>query len=217
MTVSDDGIGIPPDKLKHIGQPFYQVNSDRNKPHEGSGIGLSVCTSLVDLMNGRLSIDSEPGRGTRVRVECPVRVVHNGDQDADRPAPELPQGLSVLVAEDNPVNQMLVSRMVEYLGGRVDRVKSGRAAVECIRSQYYDLVLMDINMPEMDGIEATRTVRAEHNSVPILALTAAVVNQERQTCLQAGMNGFLAKPVRLETLKAAMIDALRDAARHNTT
>jgi len=213
FTVSDEGIGIPADKLGNIGVPFYQISPERNRGHEGSGIGLSVCKSLAELMDGHFHIDSEPGKGTRVSVHVPVRTVSDVSDNGEASAPDLPAGLRVLVAEDNPANQIIIRRMVQFLDAEVDMVNTGREAIDRLHEQSFDLVLMDINMPEMDGITATRQLRAEGNHVPIIALTAAVIEEERRECLQAGMDGFIAKPVRVETLKAS-IRAVLD---HKTT
>lgn len=213
FTVRDDGIGIPPEKLGQIGTPFYQISPERNRGHEGSGIGLSVCKALSELMDGRFHIDSEPGQGTCVTVHVPMRIVGDVTGAREPVTPDLPAGLRVLIAEDNPANQIIIRRMAQFLTSEVDVVKTGREAVERVHEQDYDLVLMDVNMPEMDGITATRLLREEGNTVPILALTAAVIDEERQACLDAGMDGFIAKPVRLETLKAS----IRSVLDHSTT
>jgi PAS domain S-box-containing protein len=204
FTVSDQGIGIPEDKLAHVGVPFYQISPERNRGHEGSGIGLSVCKSLTDLMQGQFEIESQSGQGTRVSVHLPLeQVVSSVDRD-QAVQPGLPAGLRILVAEDNPANQIIIRRMVQFLGATVHVVKTGREAVDCLQDNAFDLILMDINMPEMDGITATRLLRNNGNSTPIVALTAAVVEEERRACLDAGMDGFIAKPVRIETLRAAL-------------
>lgn len=208
FTVLDEGIGIPSDKLGNIGTPFYQISPERNRGHEGSGIGLSVCKSLAEMMDGRFHIDSQPGQGTCVSVHIPVHIVAGLTDGAEPEAPDLPAGLRVLVAEDNPANQIIIRRMVQFLTAEVVVVKTGREAVERLHDEPFDLVLMDINMPEMDGITATRLLREEGNAIPILALTAAVIEEERKACLAAGMNGFIAKPVRMETLKSAIRSVL---------
>ena len=213
FSVSDQGIGIPADKLGNIGVPFYQISPERNRGHEGSGIGLSVCKSLAELMDGRFHIDSQPGEGTRVSVHVPVRLVSGRSESGEPPVADLPTGLRVLVAEDNPANQIIIRRMVQFLEAEVEMVKTGLEAIERLHARLFDLVLMDINMPEMDGITATRQLRDEGNRVPIIALTAAVIEEERKECLLAGMNGFIAKPVRVETLKAS----IRSVLDHKTT
>ncbi|WP_028670916.1 ATP-binding protein [Saccharospirillum impatiens] len=207
FVVSDNGIGIPQEKLANVGIPFYQISPERNRGHEGSGIGLSVCKSLAELMDGRFHIESQAGNGTRVSVHIPVRLLID-TLDSDKvPQPGIPSGLSILVAEDNPANQIIIRRMVQFLEADVEVVKTGLDAVRRIQEKTFDLVLMDINMPEMDGITATRQLRAEGYTLPIVALTAAVIDEERQACSDAGMNGFVPKPVRIETLRAAIRDA----------
>ena len=216
ITVRDEGIGIPKDKLGNLGVPFYQVSPERNRGHEGSGIGLSVCKSLAELMDGRFKIASQPGQGTEVSVHLPVSIVKKAALGDGEPEFRLPTGLVVLVAEDNPANQIIIRRMLQFLETEVDVVRTGQEAIEAVDRKRYDLVLMDINMPELDGITATERLRKAGQSVPILALTAAVIEEERRACLEAGMDGFIAKPVRLDTLKAAIRTALTKslAAKH---
>lgn len=208
FTVSDSGIGIPKDKLDNIGVPFYQISPERNRGHEGSGIGLSVCKSLTELMEGRFHIESKNGIGTRASVCLPVSIVDGKTGLDQTPQLNIPQELTILVAEDNPANQIIIKRMVQFLEAKVDLVKNGLEALEAIQAKPYDLILMDINMPEMDGITATQKIRADGYTLPIIALTAAVIEEERRACFDAGMNGFIAKPVRLETLSSAIREAL---------
>lgn len=206
--VSDDGIGIPKEKLASVGIPFYQISPERNRGHEGSGIGLSVCKSLAELMDGRFHIESKVGHGTQVSVHIPVRLVMEKVEGDQTSSFGLPSGLRILVAEDNPANQIIIRRMVQFLEADVEVVNNGLEAIERIQANRFDLVLMDINMPIMDGVTATRQLRADGYNLPIVALTAAVIDEERRACSEAGMNGFIAKPVRIETLREAVRAAL---------
>lgn len=208
FRVSDNGIGIPQEKLANVGIPFYQISPERNRGHEGSGIGLSVCKSLAELMDGRFHIESRAGKGTEVSVHLPVRLVQSSADSDQTPQLGIPSGLSILVAEDNPANQIIIRRMVQFLEADVEVVNTGLAAINRIQQKTFDLVLMDINMPEMDGITATQQLRAQGFTLPIVALTAAVIDEERRACSAAGMNGFIPKPVRIETLRAAIRNAL---------
>lgn len=208
FVVSDDGIGIPQEKLANVGIPFYQISPERNRGHEGSGIGLSVCKSLAELMDGRFHIKSLAGHGTEVSVHLPVRQVINTKDSGQVPLLGIPGGLSILVAEDNPANKIIIRRMVQFLEADVEVVNTGLEAIDRIKEKAFDLVLMDINMPEMDGITATQQLRASGYTLPIVALTAAVIDEERRACSEAGMNGFIPKPVRIETLRAAIRDVL---------
>lgn len=191
-----------------MGIPFYQISPERNRGHEGSGIGLSVCKSLAELMDGRFQIESKAGHGTQVSVHLPVRRVVENEEGGQTPSLSIPTGLSILVAEDNPANQIIIRRMVQFLEADVEVVNNGLEAINRIQAHHFDLVLMDINMPGMDGITATRQLRTDGYNLPIVALTAAVIDEERRACSEAGMNGFIAKPVRIETLREAIRAAL---------
>lgn len=208
FKVSDNGIGIPHEKLANVGIPFYQISPERNRGHEGSGIGLSVCKSLAELMDGRFHIESQSGKGTEVSVHLPVRLVQSSADSDQAPQLGIPSGLCILVAEDNPANQIIIRRMVQFLEADVEVVNTGLAAINRIKEKPFDLALMDINMPEMDGITATQQLRSLGYTLPIVALTAAVIDEERRACSAAGMNGFIPKPVRIETLRAAIRSAL---------
>jgi PAS domain S-box-containing protein len=204
FVVTDTGVGIPKDQLDKIGIPFYQISPERNRGHEGSGIGLSVCNALTKLMGGNFVADSDTGQGTRTQVRLPVQIVqHTPDRDEMRP-PDIPEALNVLVAEDNPANQIIIERMLDYIKAQVVVVNNGHEVLTAMETASFDVILMDINMPGMDGITAAQRLRELGHDIPIIALTAAVVEEERQACFNAGMNDFLAKPVRLDTLRAAL-------------
>lgn len=205
LTVEDTGIGIPTDKLQHVGTPFFQVHPERNRRHTGSGIGLSVCKSLVRLMAGEFSLDSEPGRGTTASVQLPMSThaqASAGESNEAAFAPPCP--FKVLVAEDNHTNQLIMRRMLQHLGAEVTLAHDGQEAVALACSEPFALILMDLHMPTQDGIAATHELRAAGVSVPVVAVTASVTQQEQEACHRAGMNGFVDKPVRVDALRRSL-------------
>jgi PAS domain S-box-containing protein len=210
FAVADTGIGIPRDKLQAIFSPFTQADSSMTRRHGGTGLGLAIARRLVEAMGGELSVRSVPGQGSRFEftLELPL----------ERPAAEVSEPsstseftrpLRILLAEDNRVNQLVAVRLLERLGHLVDTVEDGKQAVERVASGTYDVLLMDLQMPEMDGIEATRAIRDRERDrvldrVPIVALTACATEDDREECLGAGMDGYLQKPFVRETLIEAI-------------
>ncbi len=203
FRVSDTGIGIPPDKTDKIFQPFRQADGSMVRRFGGSGLGLAISRQLVEMMGGQIWFESTPGQGStffftvRFTAASPACQTEHAPALPGERAPVSP--LRVLVAEDNAVNQKLIRLLLEKQGHQVSVVDSGRCAVAAFQSDAFDLVLMDIQMPEMDGFEATAAIRAlEHGRgrrVPIVALTAhAQVGYDR-LCVQAGMDSYLTKPV----------------------
>lgn len=201
ILVEDSGIGIPPDKLNQIGTPFFQVHPERNRRHTGSGIGLSVCKSLVELMHGEFRIRSEPSVGTLVEVTLPTQTTALQQEVPAPPEFVPPSPFTVLVAEDNNTNQLIMRRMLQHLGAEVTLAGDGLEALELARQKPFSLVLMDLHMPSLDGISATHALRAEGFDVPVVAVTASVTQQERQACKRARMNAFVDKPVKVEALR----------------
>lgn len=200
IEVNDTGIGIPRQKINQLGTPFYQINPERNREHQGSGIGLSVCMSLVELMDGDFDLDSYPDRGTRITVTIPMSASSqavSSDQDADV---SLPQPFVALIAEDNPTNQLIMRRMLEHFGAQVRLVNNGRNAVEEAMEHDFHLILMDLHMPGMDGVAATRMLREAGVTTPVVAVTAAVTESEQAACKEAGMRGFIDKPVKIQSV-----------------
>jgi len=204
FTVQDTGMGIPKDKLEMIFDPFRQVDGSSTRRHGGTGLGLSICARLAERMGGRVWAESKPGRGSRFHFLAPFEfatgtgVTGPAAIRAEMTASSA-SGLHILVAEDNPVNRELAVRVLEKHGCRVQAVSNGREALEACRNQPFDLILMDVQMPEMDGLEATRALRKLESAVgartPILALTAHAMKGDRERRLSAGMDGYLSKPV----------------------
>ena len=210
IEVRDTGIGIEADRLSQLFQPFEQGDASMSRRFGGTGLGLAISKRLVELMDGRLWGESRVGAGSTFGLELPLRAAAV-PAPAKAPArtgaaPQRPGGdLRLLIAEDNPVNQRVASRMLQRLGYKADVVDNGRLAVEATGREAYDVVLMDVQMPELDGLEATRTIKARPGTTPwIIALTAHALEDDRRQCLAAGMNDFLSKPVQLAELTAAL-------------
>ena len=208
LEVRDTGIGIAQDKLDLIFDAFTQADGSHTRHFGGSGLGLSITRRLVDLMGGRVWAESEPGQGSRLFVELALARADPPaakDQMEPAPAPAPAAGLRVLVAEDNVINQKVIGAMLRRQGWSVTLAVNGVEACRYFLENRFDLVLMDVQMPEMDGLEATRRIRAEEvrrslARTPILALTAHASQAHRQQCLAAGMDGVMTKPVKLPGL-----------------
>ncbi len=218
IDVRDSGIGIEPERLSRLFQPFEQGDASMSRRFGGTGLGLAISKRLVELMDGRLWGQSQPGVGSTFSLELPLRAAETPQQssrpvEASPPQPRSPSPLRVLIAEDNVVNQRVASRMLQKLGYQADVVENGRLAVEAAERQAYDVIFMDVQMPELDGLEATRRITARAGLSPwIIALTAHALEEDRQQCLAAGMNDFLSKPVQLNELTAALARVPRTGA-----
>jgi CheY-like chemotaxis protein len=206
FTVADTGIGIPAEKQKTIFERFQQVDGSPRRAHGGAGLGLAICAKLVELMGGRIWTESELGKGSRFHFVIPCQAAQGAvaapaSEGASPPAAVRP--LRILVAEDNRVNQMLMRRLLEKEGHAVWLASNGEEAVAACREQEFDLVLMDVQMPGLDGLEATRRIRADAGArrMLIVALTAHSMAGDRERCIEAGMDDYLAKPVDIAELR----------------
>ena len=212
FSISDSGIGIAPDMQQRIFAPFTQVDASATRRQGGTGLGLTLAQRLVQLMGGRIEVESAQGQGSTFSFSLSLaRLPDNYHQPQDMVPVTNQHGrrqLSVLVAEDNFINQTLIGSLLEHLGHKVTLVDNGQQAVNALHQQVFDLILMDVQMPVMDGLVATRTIRdheTEHGltPTPVIALTANNREGDRQRCLRAGMNDFIAKPVSREALLKA--------------
>jgi two-component system sensor histidine kinase/response regulator len=220
VAVRDTGIGIPPEKQRQIFQAFEQADSSTTRLYGGTGLGLAICAKLVSIMGGRIGVESKPGEGSTFFFSVPLEraaapesapVEHFVSKHGQPLAPAGPS-LSILLAEDHPVNQRVAVGLLERRGHAVTAVGDGQEAVDAIAMQRFDLVLMDVQMPRMDGLRATRIVRererANGRHTPIIAMTARAMKGDREECLQAGMDDYLRKPIDPQTL-FAMIERLK--------
>jgi signal transduction histidine kinase/ActR/RegA family two-component response regulator len=225
LTVEDTGIGIPAEKLAHIFEKFTQADASTTRQYGGTGLGLAIAKQMVTLMGGAISASSEPERGSTFTFTLPLpstteKAVYAYSQDQRNCETSLTVQHAmertkatprhVLLVEDNPVNQKLAVRLVEKLGYRVDVVANGREALEATSLRSYAAILMDCQMPEMDGFAATRhirqrsAVRPEQSHLPIIAMTANAMSGDRERCLEAGMDDYITKPIKFEVLKTTL-------------
>ncbi|MEW5728417.1 MAG: ATP-binding protein [Pseudomonadota bacterium] len=215
FEVSDTGIGIPDHMLANLFQPFHQGDAAITRRYGGTGLGLAICHRLVELQSGRIGVDSRAGEGSTFWFELPLEAaLGRPAAAAGEPAAETPAGLRFLLAEDNPVNQKVVSTFLTRRGHHVELAADGREAVDKAAVQRFDAILMDMRMPVMDGIEATRRIRdlpPPHGTVPIIALTANAFADDARRCFEAGMTDFIPKPVDFERLAALVADLAAEA------
>jgi signal transduction histidine kinase/ActR/RegA family two-component response regulator len=208
LSVTDTGIGIPADQIPHLFEPFTQLDSGPARSFDGTGLGLAISRQLASVLGGTLGVESEPGKGSRFWVDVPYPPAGPASPTQESPAVVVPP-LRILLVEDNPVNQLVASRMLQKLGHAVHSVANGAAAVAEFQQADWDLILMDCQMPELDGYAATRQIRALEASLGrqphIVALTANAVEDDRDRCREAGMDGFLAKPVNPDALHRVLV------------
>jgi signal transduction histidine kinase/CheY-like chemotaxis protein len=216
FAIRDTGIGIPHDKQHLIFEAFSQADGSTTRRFGGTGLGLTICSRLVEIMGGQILLDSLPGQGSCFHFRIPVGLGEPLSEDARladaRGAASSPatKPLRILLAEDNPVNQRLAVRLIEKRGHSVIPVNNGREAVERLDRETFDLVLMDVSMPDMDGLEATAVLRSKprNNGVPIIAMTAHALIGDREMCVSAGMDGYVSKPIKPDDLFATISEVL---------
>jgi len=216
FEVQDTGVGIPPEKQAGIFDAFTQADSSVTRQYGGTGLGLAICKRLVELMGGQIGVYSQPGQGSCFWFEVPLPVVQENAPEETTAQPsgsalnshEL-DGVRVLLVEDNPVNQKVAIRMLQKLGCVVELAENGQQALEKLERASYDIVLMDMQMPVMDGLTATRLLRQReqqtgHHQV-VIALTANAMQTDRELCLEAGMDDYLSKPLTLDALQVMLL------------
>jgi signal transduction histidine kinase/CheY-like chemotaxis protein len=209
FAVRDTGVGIPKDKQSVIFDAFRQADGSTTRKYGGTGLGLAICSRLVNMMGGTIGVDSEPGKGSTFHFSARLGVVTGTPAEVDEQArklatvvqafnPEQVTNLRILLAEDNPVNQRLATKLLEKRGHQVTVTATGRGALQRVQGETFDVVLMDVQMPDMDGLEATALIRQwEKNRgrrTPIVALTAHSMKGDRDRCLAAGMDTYVTKP-----------------------
>jgi PAS domain S-box-containing protein len=221
IAVRDTGIGIPPDKLAGLFQKFEQADASTTRRYGGTGLGLAICRDLAELMGGEIRADSRLGEGATFSVDLPLKRLAAAPSapvpaSAETHAPTDGVSIRVLAAEDNGMNQLVLRTLLEQVGVEPTMVGNGREAVEAWAREPWDLILMDVQMPEMDGPTATGVIRARERAegrprTPIVALTANAMSHQVAEYLRTGMDGFVAKPIEAARLYAVIQDALDKA------
>jgi signal transduction histidine kinase len=221
FAVHDSGIGIDSDVRDRLFQPFSQADVSTTRRFGGTGLGLAISKRLVDLMEGQIGVESEPAQGSTFWFTLPLAIspaflpasptLHTAVPSISRDAGDRSRSLRVLLVEDNAVNQLVASKMLQRLGCQVTLAANGVEAIEKHTSAFFDLILMDWQMPVMDGIEATRRIRADPSlrQPPIVALTASASPEDAQACFSAGMSGHLSKPINIEKLREVINNIFR--------
>jgi len=208
FSVTDTGPGIAGDDVDRLFVAFQQVDGSASRKHGGAGLGLAISKRLTELMGGIISVETALGRGSTFHftivgettdLPLPAREI------AEHPSPARPPALRILLAEDEAINRIVVLHMLRQLGYEAATVNNGLEALQAIEHDTYDVILMDIQMPDMDGFEVTRRIRDTRRDQPhIIALTAHALSGDRERCLAAGINDYLSKPVRMADLQAVL-------------
>lgn len=219
IIVEDTGIGIHNDQLDSIFDEFRQLDYYLTKKSKGTGLGLSITKKILDLINGSISVESEPGRGSKFIIDIPFQTKKVNikeeimDPIADKPEPEL-NAINILLAEDNEANQFLIKAISKSKGWEVTVVDDGEEAVKEYDKGNYDLILMDVQMPNMNGYEATKIIREKEKSkgihTPIIALTAYAMKSDKDMCIEAGMDAYISKPFKRIQFLDTILNALKD-------
>ncbi len=207
ISVRDSGIGIPEDRIDRLFRSFSQVDASTSRSYGGTGLGLAISQRLVNMMGGDIRVKSRPGEGSTFEFTITAGIAAAAEPDAALTSRADFKGLKVLVAEDNKVNQIVTMRMLQRMGCKTELASDGASAISHIEANSYDVVLMDVNMPEVDGLEATRRIRrlpTAQSCVPIVALTASATNEDRNACMAAGMDDYLSKPIEIRALRRAL-------------
>jgi len=209
IEVADTGIGIPKEKLEIIFESFTQAENYTTRVYGGTGLGLSICQKLVSLMGGEIFVDSKMGEGSTFSFTVPFEVAvapKKQELEQRKPLAQISiNGANILVADDNILNQELMTIYLSLLDCNYDLVSNGQEALDLAMKNKYDLILMDIQMPIMDGLAATALIREQDQSTPMIAMTAHVLKKEKQKCFEIGMNDYLGKPFKKEELYEMII------------
>lgn len=213
FKIVDTGIGIPQEKLAAIFESFTQVNSDPSREYGGTGLGLTIVKRLIELQNGHIEVQSEVNKGTTFTFELEFSLVPEKDREVVKASPgfvdeTLLIDKKILLVEDNDMIQVLAKKHLESWKLKVDVVNNGKLAIEIIEKDDYDLILMDIRMPEMNGFETTKKIRSKNSSlakIPVIAMTAHAFEKEKEKCLAVGMNDYISKPFKPAILKEKIL------------
>ena len=215
VAVSDTGIGVPAEKIETLFERFSQADTSTTRLYGGTGLGLSISRRLIEMMGGAIGAESRPGEGSTFWFEVPLLPAEAAEiADADGGGPS-PQGLSILMADDAAANRELVTAILGGMGVSLETVADGAQAVEAARTGRYDLILMDVHMPVMDGLEAARAIRrleGDAGRIPIIALTANVQPEQVLRCREAGMDDHVGKPIQVAELLRVIADRLEQRA-----
>ncbi|TMO54140.1 hybrid sensor histidine kinase/response regulator [Pseudoalteromonas phenolica] len=205
ICVEDTGIGIDSGDQQKVFEPFSQVDESHSRQFGGTGLGLSLCKQIVSLLGGNIKLESEPSKGTKITFTIPIRVAVS--ESIETPPEPLENSLpklngDILLVEDNPVNQIVIKALLEKVGLQVVLAQDGEVALDILKQRSFDLVLMDMQMPKLDGLEATKLIRQQPKwqNLPVIALTANTQKSDMESCFQAGMDDFIAKPVEIAKL-----------------
>jgi CheY-like chemotaxis protein len=210
VSITDTGIGIPPERMNRLFKVFSQVDSSTTRQYGGSGLGLAICARLAGAMGGAISVESQQGQGTTFIFHV---ILGYGQQLQALTHPPTSKTLNqrlphVLVVDDNVVNLVIMRKFLANLGVQPDVACNGQEAIDLVKNRQFDVIFMDIQMPEMDGLTATRAIRSMtlSNQPLIIALTANAFESDRERSLAAGMNDFLSKPFLFEDIKAKLAE-----------
>lgn len=211
MKIEDNGIGISEGNQKNIFNMFQQVDASTTRKYGGTGLGLSICRGLIAAMSGKLWLESEPGKGTAFYVSLPLNSTAPEEKKEKvrlseiNPEMGIQHPLSILLAEDDVVNQIIIKQLFEKLHYNIDIVSNGQEAVDTVTKNNYDVIFMDMQMPLLDGVSATRKIRDLGLKQPVIvALTANAFSEDKDACIKAGMNGFLTKPIELTDIASEL-------------
>ncbi len=207
LEVKDQGPGIAPEVQARLFRPFEQADASTTRRFGGSGLGLALSRQLIEAMGGTLTVRSELGKGSEFVIDLPLVVAQRTREVAKVPAAATPSRKPVLVVDDNPINLLVARGLVERAGFEVQVARDGREAVAAVAHGDFAMVLMDCQMPVMDGLEATRQIRAAHHDTPIVAVTASGLPEELDACRAAGMDDCLVKPISYEMLQRVLSHA----------
>ena len=216
IEVTDTGIGMSPEFIEKLFTPFERERTSTVSRIQGTGLGMAITKSIIDLMSGRIDVESQPDKGTRFMISLSLPLVENGGDKTDQKSEQADfTGVSVLLVEDNEINMEIAAAILQQYGFTVDKAENGRIALEKVRNSApgdYQLVLMDIQMPEMDGYTAAREIRALENrelsAIPIIAMSANAFVEDIHASEEAGMNGHIAKPIDISVMMKTIAEML---------